>query len=304
MLLSLYRRLAEKWRMGLLPSLTPSGCHDYIRMYRLRVDECKQVTVQGKRYDATLLFRNKLYVNSLLSYAGLPVCEDLGTIEAGEVRTLDGKPTDLHLLFRSRGGGVFVKPVMGSGGRGCALLRSADDPRVAEYLASSGSYLVQRPLEQEEVMSALYPASINTVRIVTVSRGQAGPVPYCAVLRVGCGGSSTDNWTSGGLVANLDVQGGRVVSPAFRKRPFQFLERHPDSGQRIEGFEVPRFNEMVDVATRAHRLFPFASSLGWDLACVRTGVVIIEVNNDWGANVHRIFDKSFDRHFLTAVESS
>lgn len=301
MLLSIYRRWAEKRRMGLLPILTPSGVYDYVRMYRLRVGDCRRVLVKGKTYDATLLFSNKLYVNSLLSYSGLPVCDDLGLIEAGQVRRLDGQAVEFSDRLLAGGGALFVKPVIGTGGRRCALIRHGDDPRISDYLASTGPYLLQRPLKQHLTMSALYPGSINTVRIVTVSRGQGNPVPYCAVLRIGCDGSMVDNWTSGGLVANLDVESGRVVSPGVRKKPFEVIEYHPDTGTIIEGFEVPYLRQMVEVATQAHRLFPFASSLGWDLACVDSGVVILEVNHDWGANVHRLFDRAFDRHFLSAA---
>ncbi|WP_172976054.1 sugar-transfer associated ATP-grasp domain-containing protein [Halomonas sp. THAF5a] len=257
--------------------------------------------MKGKTYDATLVFRNKLYVNSLLAYSGLPVCEDLGIIEAGQVRRLDGQAVAFADRLRAGGGGLFVKPVMGTGGRRCALIRSVDDPRISDYLTSTGPYLLQRPLTQHPAMSALYPGSINTVRIVTVSRAQGEPVPYCAVLRIGCKGSLVDNWTSGGLVANLDVESGRVVSPGFRKKPFAAIQYHPDTGTSIEGFEVPHLQRMAEVATRAHRLFPFASSLGWDLACVDSGAVILEVNHDWGANLHRLFDRSFDRHFLSAA---
>ncbi|WP_164508647.1 sugar-transfer associated ATP-grasp domain-containing protein [Halomonas aestuarii] len=301
MLLSIYRRWAEKQRMGLAPPMTPSGIYDYLKIYRLRVRGCKRVLVNGKSYDATLLFRNKLYLNSLLSYSGMPVCEDLGLIEAGKVRQLDGKAVEFADRLLAGGGGLFVKPVMGTGGRRCALIRSSDDPRVSSYLSSTGPYLLQRPLEQHEAMSALYPGAINTVRVVTVLQGRGDPIPYCAVLRIGCDGSMVDNWSSGGLVANLDVESGRVISPGFRKKPFDLVEYHPDTGQRIEGFEVPRLQQMLDFATRAHRLFPFAPSLGWDLACEASGVVILEVNHDWGANVHRIFDRAFDRHFLSAV---
>lgn len=304
MLLSIYRRLSEKKRMGLLPPLTPSGCYNYVKMYRLRIGGCRRVMLQGKKHDATLLFRNKLYLNSLLSYSGLPVCEDLGIIESGMVRRLDGTAVELSDLLLASGGSVFVKPVMGTGGRRCALIHSADDPVLADYLTTSGPYLIQRPLEQHGKLNALYPGAINTVRVVTVSHGQGEAIPYCAVLRVGCDGSGVDNWTSGGLVANLDVNVGRVVSQGFRKTPFEFIEIHPDTGKRIEGFEVPSFQKMLDVAIRGHRLFPFAPSLGWDLACVNSGVVIIEVNSDWGANFHRIFDKAFDRKFLSAVAST
>lgn len=290
--------------MGLTPALTPVALYDYVRMYRLRVIDARRVRAKGKAYDATLLFRHKLYMNAVLRYADLPVCEDLGLIEAGKVRTLDGEAVDFADRLQAGGGELFIKPVMGSGGRECALIRRRDDPRMAAYLAARGPYLLQRPLVQHAAMNMLYPGAINTVRMVTIAHGERAPRVFCAVLRIGCDGAGVDNWTSGGLVANLDIDTGRVASSGRRKRPFVTIVHHPDTGLCLKGFEVPCLQRMADVASRAHRLFPFAPSLGWDLACTVAGVVILEVNHDWGANIHRLFDRDFDRRFLSALRGS
>ena len=132
---------------------------------------------------------------------------------------------------------VFMaKPSQGSCGWGIEKLRRADYPS----LDALYDYLVQRApkLELEEVLeqhpqvSAIYPGSINTVRMVTI-RGKHGKVYLVtAMFRIG-NGKFVDNFNSGGMVAPMDPERGVVIDRALDKAK-NLYENHPATGTPIK----------------------------------------------------------------------
>ena len=54
--------------------------------------------------------------------------------------------------------------------------------------------------------------------------------------------------------------------------------QHPDTGAPIAGSRVPNWQAVRDVALEGARLFPECALIGWDIAPVDSGAVIVEVN--------------------------
>jgi hypothetical protein len=61
----------------------------------------------------------------------------------------------------------------------------------------------------------------------------------------------------------------------------QRVVRHPDSGAPIEGFALPYWREVRELAITAHRTFPAMVSVGWDIAITASGPVLVEGNAVW-----------------------
>ncbi|MGK0430756.1 MAG: hypothetical protein ACJARX_002435, partial [Psychroserpens sp.] len=56
--------------------------------------------------------------------------------------------------------------------------------------------------------------------------------------------------------------------------------KHPDTGIVFDNFQIPYYNEVIDIVTKASSLFKFPF-LGWDVAITPNGPVIIEANHDF-----------------------
>ena len=193
-------------------------------------------------------------------------------------------------------GKYFVKPRFGGSGRNVGRFitlgdefllfskfhRAADASRVAARVGADEEFIVQDYVRQHPVMSALYAGSVNTIRVETIDTG-AGIIVNTALLRIGTGMSASDNWSTGGLVVNIDTRTGRTSGPARRQLKYggQTFLRHPDTDVLLSGMEIPHWNEVLMMCEKAaSQMRPF-KMLGWDVAITDGGAVMIEVNEDY-----------------------
>ena len=73
---------------------------------------------------------------------------------------------------------------------------------------------------QHEAVSAIYPHSVNTVRVLTCVDADRRPVVLAALLRLGTGRRHVDNASAGGIFVGIDLATGRLRREA--KQFFQF----------------------------------------------------------------------------------
>ena len=85
-----------------------------------------------------------------------------------------------------------------------------------DYLKGINSGLCEECVVQHKDISALYPLSVNTYRIVTVLT-QGEPHIVYAFIRIGNGGRFVDNINAGGMAAPINIDTGVIEFPAFDK---------------------------------------------------------------------------------------
>lgn len=253
--------------------------------------EIKQLKqwLQGRRYEGILA--NKLSFHRHFDGSGLPLPRFLAhntdrTFYIKEEERSVGHCRafcDLIEVLRARSsnGSIFIKPIDGGKGEGCYRIDEGADPAALYERIVSGCFLFEETLAQHEAISAIYPHSINTVRVLTcVTDGGAGrPAAVAALLRMGTGKSHVDNASQGGIFVGADLATGRLLPLAK-----QFLEHggrvwatHPDTGFRFAGFELPQFEAVLDRAVAAAAHLPH-EVVGWDFAITENGPVLIEGN--------------------------
>lgn len=138
--------------------------------------------------------------------------------------------------------------------------------------------IVEGYLVQNEEMNKLYPYAVNTVRVASICHNGNVEIPY-AILRLGANKSCVDNFTTGGMVADVDLETGRVRTDAVNVHGKRFA-LHPDTQVAIKGFEIPYFKEGLEIVRRAgHDVNGY---IGWDVAICENGPVLIEGNIDPG----------------------
>jgi len=242
---------------------------------------------------------NKWVMAVFLHGAGIPVPRNLGVLHYLWGWRQSGAPLksvdDFRELLAGISDGVVCKPLDGGKGQGVLVLTSYDPERDMVQVASGRElrlpecwaeladdpqgYLVQGRLKPHRVLHRVYGGSVNTVRISTVIDDDGNVDPQLAVFRVGSGGSAIDNMSAGGLAAMVDLESGRCGA-AVRMHGSERHAHHPDTGAMIEGLTIPEWQDIVDIARRAHSVLPFPRTLGWDVALTEDGPVIIEVNGN------------------------
>ena len=127
-------------------------------------------------------------------------------------------------------------------------------------------------------MAAFHPASLNTIRVVTISNGDRCEV-FGALLRMGAHGSVIDNTHAGGVYAPINVETGTIDIPAIDAHNNHY-DVHPDTGKQIKGFHIPEWGRIVATCKEATRTLPDIHFAGWDLCVNQAGQVeIIEGNH-------------------------
>ncbi|MCI6728958.1 MAG: sugar-transfer associated ATP-grasp domain-containing protein [Candidatus Faecousia sp.] len=197
-------------------------------------------------------------------------------------RWLDLREADWEALrdFCLAHGTVFAKPHADFGGKGVEKLTPGpeeDFPALHRRLRENGQFLVEEAICQHPEMNRLCPASVNTIRVVTlVVEGEARFV--YALLRMGSGQSHVDNISSGGMYTLIGPE-GVLEFPAFCDKTGLYYDRHPATGTVFAGFRVPCFVQAVELCRRAALVEPRLGYIGWDVAVTPDGPVLVEGNN-------------------------
>lgn len=195
---------------------------------------------------------------------------------------------------------VIYKPIGLSGGTGIKVFdltgtnsHSEDALRAAyEEISSLDEGIVESFIVQHHEMAKLSKNSVNTIRVVSIMTHdkKKGIEPdevhiLYAGLRMGRGESVLDNLHAGGLIAGIDMKTG-IVDTAGVDYENNVYEKHPDTGQMIRGFEIPFFDQILEMIKKAGK--EAEGYFGWDVAITESRPILIEANTSPGAGILQI----------------
>lgn len=173
---------------------------------------------------------------------------------------------------------LFCKPFNLTGGHGCYRYKVTDDiNEMYQYFINEPKMLVEEIPVQHHLINEIYDKSINTIRVMAAIKDDKF-VPFASWIKFGAHGSIVDGRAGGGCFAGVDVKTGIVDTPAIDYYNNRF-EQHVDTGRQITGFQVPCWEEVLDLAERALRHVDGIDFVGWDICVTENGPIIIEGNS-------------------------
>lgn len=241
---------------------------------------------------------------------GIPTVATLAVFRSG--RMASGRaPDDFRI-------DLFVKPVVGKGGRGGQRwdYLGSDRYRSARGLllclrqlferwcrkSVRTPLLVQPRVLNHPTLQPLNNGALSTVRVLTCLDERNRPELIGAILRMAVGSNHVvDNAHAGGIAAAVDLDTGRLgmAVDLGTDGARGWLECHPESGARIEGVELPCWPALRSLVEAAHATVPGAVLLGWDVAITPEGPVLIEANGGPGLEImQRSHRRGFGRERL------
>lgn len=280
----------------------------YIDFYRKR--DSTNLHPNKENYNYVSLLRDKFVFGQFVSSLGFPTPKNIALFNADEVTWLsDMRSMPLTSLVEDDQTNIngFCKKLTGIQGEGAFPLKINDGKlyvkekeitivQLKENL--SGEYLLQERITQHLQMSALHPESVNTIRMITFNNHGKVEV-FFAALRIGAKGNNVDNWAAGGILVGIDLQTGRLQKEGCFKPGYGLrTEKHPDTGITLKDFQIPFFNESVELARKLHTYLYGIHSIGWDIAITPHGPVFIEGNDDWDGVIPMTVEKNFKSRFL------
>lgn len=183
-------------------------------------------------------------------------------------------------------GKVICKPIsMGCGGGiFVAEINSKEDAKLHfnTIMSYGGEWIVEELIRQSAEMASWNPTSVNTIRFTTF-KDKYGIHFHCPFMRSGRAGAVLDNAGRGGIYAIIDINTGKIASMGHDELGKEYA-KHPDSGIKYIGWQVPCWEELKQLATEMHNtIMPMHKYIGWDFALTDAGWVVIEGN--WGQYV-------------------
>lgn len=175
---------------------------------------------------------------------------------------------------------LIIKPEKGSCGRGVEKINTADFKSaedMLEFIKSKGDMVAEEVIIQNEILNKINPYSINTLRIVTILSHGKTNVVY-AFIRIGTGKKIVDNINAGGMCAPINLETGKISHEGYDKNKVVY-QTHPDTGCTLVGFQIPFWEESLELCRQAAKEIPQMGYLGWDVAVTPTGPVLVEGNN-------------------------
>lgn len=173
----------------------------------------------------------------------------------------------------------IAKPRCGTQGMNVFLVKKGDDLYLSKlYKFCCENYiLVEEYLRACKEIEEFHPNSLNTVRVLTISKGNKVEV-LDAEFRMGIHDNVVDNAHQGGVLASIDIMTGKLARNGVDMLGNEYVT-HPDSGKAIKGFLIPKWDEIVRVCKEASTIVPETVFAGWDI-CVRQDgkIELIEVN--------------------------
>lgn len=121
-----------------------------------------------------------------------------------------------------------------------------------------------------------------TCRVVTCRAPNGLPEYLLSIFKIPTGKCYTDNFATGGIIVPVDKTSGILGKGISKNFPVDRIDRHPDTGRKIEGVQIPYWQQIIQLCLQAHEAFIDFASVGWDVAVTRDGPVLVEANWDWG----------------------
>lgn len=220
--------------------------------------------------DSRYLIEDKLvFSNKFKKYTGRKILQiqDLGIKE-------------LNKLLNKKDE-IVVKPLIGGQGRGVEKLNKNDFQSINEMYEKikknfSGTDIIEEVIIPHKEMEKLNNSSVNTIRINTILEEKCHIVH--ASIRIG-NGFFVDNLTKGGMISIIDVDTGIIMYPAIDKKNKVF-DYHPITKTKIEGYQIPYWDQVILMIKGASSLVPDVRYIGWDVAISENGPILIEANSD------------------------
>ena len=263
------------------------------------------------------LYANKLIFNRFFSAVGLPVARILGVYDPLVGRAMDGRllrtAADLSdwLPGVAKDGFVF-KAIEGVRGHSILVFEGAatQDPnlfatlsgehynaeRLVEFAnntallkrhrpdSNRSSFLIEERIRPHPELARFIGPTLCSVRFQTITAVDGTAKIIAAVFKLQPKPVGVDHLIYGAVGCWVDLTSGALITGRTRDG-LDDTTLIPGTERSFIGFQLPDWDKAKDLALRAAAAFPWARSIGWDVAMSGNGPVLIEGNEEWSPSL-------------------
>jgi hypothetical protein len=177
---------------------------------------------------------------------------------------------------------MMVKPISACEGHGIRKVL-ADDVRKESVEKvfdkwSKEDVIIEEVIRQDPRM-VFGNKSVNTIRMYSVMDKHGNVRMLKALLRVGIGETVVDNYGSGGVFYEVDIDSGYIISTGNSHEKTGIMI-HPQTDIVMLGYKIPHWDAVLSECEKACRMIPQVRFIAWDIAITSDGVEFIEGNEN------------------------
>lgn len=259
-------------------------------------------------YSYVCLLRDKELFEWISEKLEIPTPKLLGSLHGGVFSGSETVPFADYCNSLADNSALFLKEKAGYKGSGIFALEKKDGKfyfngdllginEIMDRIPSKQTYLIQEKIVQHAAINRIYSGSLNTMRVVSVVYGSE-IVILGVFLRLGANGSVVDNWSQGGLAVGVNEDGTLMKWGLYKSDFGTKTDRHPNSGVIFEGYQLPFWEEAVNLVKSCHHKLSFIGAIGWDIAFTEDGPIVLEGNDDFGGTSLQACNGSKKKEFL------
>jgi hypothetical protein len=199
------------------------------------------------------------------------------------VEDIKNRTERARIVLENPTGKVVVKDSLGQCGWDVEIIKSADydHDSLLKYMKTKGFDLAEEFIVQHPDIARLSNSGVNTVRIISQINKDNEVVILGARMRISVN-TWVDNLASGNIAAPVDLETGRinglgVYSDITKER----VTHHPVSGIELMGYQIPLWDQCLDLVKRASLHRPENRAIGWDVVLTEKGPELLEGNHNW-----------------------
>jgi hypothetical protein len=149
------------------------------------------------------------------------------------------------------------------------------------YMKQKGFNLCEEFIQQHDAINTLSSTGLNTIRWITMINEEGEVDLLGTLLRISVN-NHVDNLASGNIACPVDPATGIVTGPGvYKDITKEAVGCHPITGVKLEGFQIPMWDEIMDATLKIAQHRPENRGVGWDIALTNQGPDFIEGNHNW-----------------------
>ena len=161
--------------------------------------------------------------------------------------------------------------------------------------------VLEELINQDESLAVLHRNSVNGIRATAV-RGKDGKIHiYHPWIKAGVGGTFVASAALDGFDAEIDSKTGVVITDGYQESG-NVYKVHPDSGITIKGFQIPKWDELVQFVDEIMNAIPDYGYVGWDLVLTPDGWCVMEGNYSGEFTFQLINGRGYKKEFEELID--
>lgn len=186
-------------------------------------------------------------------------------------------------VLNNPSGKIAIKDAMGQCGWNVEVKKADEMSReeLISYMRRKGFNMAEEFIVQHPALSHLSPSGLNTVRMITQINPEGGVDFIGPTLRLTVN-SAVDNMAMGNIAAPIDLQTGKIKGKGvYQDITREAVSKHPVTGVELIGYQIPYWEEVLDLCRKAALYNTKNKSIGWDVAITASGPSFLEGNHNW-----------------------